>query len=318
MTCSLEKLPPEQRTIVTAGDRNYAWGIYLLLASIRRYEMKERILVGTYSWTSDWLNFLADWPNVKIIQLPMEDRRCVCVTKPMLMLKSETDYATWVDSDGIFTGDCSDYLYGEADALYARSYSPAEIANHSFARLPKTISTWLRDVGSLPERRNIPDICTSIVGVSLRHSAPLLEKWIGQMKKVLPENVGIVTGKKDPYYQTDESVLNSLLSCWEPAPEITKSYRLNNPRTAYYAHFAYNPKPWQRLWTSYSLRYYEQVISLMEWCDEQHLLPKFAPVPPSLLRRYEKFYKTCAPLSPYYVKTKKLLRKIGIKHRASP
>ncbi len=308
----LVELPPEIRTVVAAGDRNYAWGVFLLIASMRRWEMREKILVGAYSWTPEWLEFLEKWPNLKIVRLSTADRRCVCVTKPLLMLQAETPYATWIDSDGMFTGNCSPYLYGEEEALYSRAYSAAELATHGFARKPETIAAWLRDVDSLPERRDIPDICTSVVGVSLERNSALLKRWIEQMDKVLPKDVGIVSVKDSPYFQTDESVLNSLLSCWEPAPPITQCYRLDNPKTAYFAHFAYNPKPWQTQWTPYALRWYDQLIALVEWCEAQKLLPEFAPLPPTLQRKNERFFRLCAPLAPHWHRVKKLWRKLGL------
>lgn len=307
----LEPISPELRTVTTAGDRNYIWGVFLLLASMHRWQMPEKVLVGTYGWPSQWIEFLEKWPNVRTVE-PPAGRQCVCVTKPWLMLRAETDYVTWVDSDGIFLGNCSDFLYGEPEALYSRAYNPAELATHHFARLDGTVAAWVRDVGDLPARRDIPDICTNVVGVSRRHNTHLLERWIEQMQRVLPADVGVVAAKNSPYFQTDESVLNSLLSCWGPAPPITACYRMNNPRTAYYGHLAYNPKPWQQFWTPFALRYYNAVLELIEWCADNDLLPPFEPLPPTLLRRNEAFYRRCAPFAPYWFRVRKKLRKWGL------
>lgn len=300
------------RTIVTAGDANYVWGVLMLLGSMRRWGMKEKVIVGAYRWSDKWLDFLGSWPNVKILELPPEDRRCITVAKPGLMLASETDYVTWVDGDGIFRGNCSDLIYGEDDALYSRAYSEAEIATHLAARLPNTLSTWLRDVGDRKERREIPDVCANVIGISLSRHADFLRKWIEQMEKVLPDNVGIVCGRTSPYFQTDESVLNSLLSCWEKAPRITEKYRLNNINGSCYLHFAYNPKPWQALWTRYSLRFYDEVIGLIAWCAGNGCLPDFEPLPPTLRVEKHSYYKAIAGFAPYYCKLKKLRRKLGL------
>ncbi|MCI7643889.1 MAG: hypothetical protein MST10_06000 [Lentisphaeria bacterium] len=297
-------------TVVTAGDQNYVWGVFLLLSSMQRWQMSEPVIVGAYSWDERWLNFIGAMPNVKIIRLDRNDRRCVCVTKPMLMLQAETEFVTWIDSDGIFSGNCSDLLYGEPECLYARSYNPLELTAHHFARLPATIATWIRDVGDLPERRDINDVCTNVVGLSLSYNRALLEKWRDQMHKVLPLDVGIVCKRGTPYFQTDESVLNSLLSCWGAAPEITGCYRLDNLHTAHYIHLAFNPKPWQEMWTQRALCFYDEIMNLLDWCRENDKLPSFAPLPRSLRDDNRKFYELIAPFAPTWCRVKKVWRKL--------
>ena len=37
----------KNNTIITAGDRNYLWGIFLMIASLRRNGMDEPVIVGT-------------------------------------------------------------------------------------------------------------------------------------------------------------------------------------------------------------------------------------------------------------------------------
>ena len=38
-------------TICTAGDHNYLWGLFLLIASMRRFGMDEPVIVGTKGFT---------------------------------------------------------------------------------------------------------------------------------------------------------------------------------------------------------------------------------------------------------------------------
>ncbi len=303
----------EPRTIVTAGDGNYAWGVFLLIASAKRWKMEEEILVGAHHWRAEWLDFVARIPGVRLVELEEGDRACVAMRKPELMLRSRTDYVTWVDSDGIFQGNCSELLYGEPDRVYSRSYSNPELNTHTFARAPETVAAWIRDVGDLPARRDISDVCTNVVGVSLSHNSELLKRWSSQIRKVLPPDVGIVQHRNSPYFQTDESVLNSLLSCWSGAPAVTEQYRLNDPSGAYYIHFAYNPKPWQKLWTVYALRFHEPLMELIDWCRENDFLPGFEPLPPTLERKNLARYRALAPLAPHYCRFKKAMKKLGIR-----
>lgn len=295
--------------MVTAGDQDYAWGVFLLLTSMQRWKMDEQILVGAYAWDNRWLDFIGAMPNVRLVRLDRNDKRCVCVTKPMLMLQAKTEYVIWIDSDGFFSGNCSDYLYGEPECLYARSYNSLELSSHPFARMPSTIATWIRDVGDLPERRDITDICSNVVGVSLKNNRALLEKWRDQMYKVLPPDVGVTIKSHPAYFQSDESVLNSLLSCWGPAPEITTCYRLDNPQLAYYIHLAYNPKPWQEMWTKYTLKFYGNVMELVDWCRDSGKLPDFAPLPRTLQDCNRAFYEWIAPLASNWYRIKKLWKK---------
>ena len=39
-------------TICTAGDHNYLWGLFLLIASMRRFGMDEPVIVGTKGFES--------------------------------------------------------------------------------------------------------------------------------------------------------------------------------------------------------------------------------------------------------------------------
>jgi len=45
----------KNNTIVAASDMNYRWGVWLLIASIRKAGMDEPILIGTFNWTDEWI-----------------------------------------------------------------------------------------------------------------------------------------------------------------------------------------------------------------------------------------------------------------------
>ncbi|MEG1979143.1 MAG: hypothetical protein RR060_00385 [Victivallaceae bacterium] len=305
---TLKIIPPQERCIVSAANYSYVWGVFMLLLSIRRWEMAEPIILGVKNLPAPWMDFLGEWPNVTLYRIPPSSHHSVCIDKPLVILQAKCDYVTWIDSDGIFTGNCSDYLYGEPERLYSRTYTAAELAAHPFARSINTLIAWQRDVNDLVKRREVGDICTNVVGLSLSHNRQLVEKWIEQMLLVLPSNSGTVGQKYSPYFQTDESVMNSLLSYWSKAPALTECYRLNNLQHPFYAHFAYNPKPWQSMWTSYSLRYYQQVMELLEWARQEQLLPGFAKLPPTLRPQNASLFRHLAPLAPQVMRIKKLWR----------
>ena len=113
-----------------------------------------------------------------------------------------------------------------------------------------------------------------------------------------------------PYFQTDESVLGSLL-CFDPgAPKVTERYKANGSvdRSRYFAHFAYNPKPWQ-MWNSYSKRWRDEVYPVADWLVARDIVKK-SDVPLSLRRGWWPFYRCLAPAAPWVWRATKLKRRL--------
>jgi len=113
-----------------------------------------------------------------------------------------------------------------------------------------------------------------------------------------------------PYFQTDESVLGSLL-CFDPdAPKVVENYKANGSvdKSRYFAHFAYNPKPWQ-MWNSYSLKWYNVVMPVVDWLVERGVV-KPADLPIPLRRSMCPFCRAAAPLAPWVWRGIKLKRKL--------
>lgn len=116
------------------------------------------------------------------------------------------------------------------------------------------------------------------------------------------------------YFQTDDSVLNSLLCFAEDAPPVTEKYLADRKDgSGHYIHFAYNPKPWQ-MWTKYALRFYEQTLATVEYGTEAGWLPQ-AKLPYTLQRRYQWLCRLLAPFAANVARAKKLRRKISTKMR---
>lgn len=294
-------------TVVTACDSNFAWGALLLAASMRMNQMPEPILVGLSGCGAHWFERLGKVDGMQILDIKASDRRCVTCLKPSMMLRPEvrTPCVTWVDCDGIFIGNCSDLILpANPGELLVRKYNPPP---SDFSR--SNLETWRRDVNERPSPRLSTRVNGALLSLHLAHRK-FLERWRDQMEKVLPCDVGIVMRKGSAYFQTDESVLGSLLCFAHEAPAVSEGYGADgslDPRR-YYAHFAYNPKPW-RMWNPRSVRWARETLAVVDWLLARKIVaPADLPFP---LRR--KFLPISTRLSPFaltYTRLQKLGRRL--------
>ena len=305
-----------ETTIVTAGDRAFAWGSLLLVASMRMNGMRHPVVVGAMDWTDEQKRRILSLGGVTIRELA-KDRRCVTCQKPMLMTCEDvkTPWVCWADSDGAFVGDCSEWLKGEnEDEIAIRKYSsvPPDFTQANLA-------VWKRDVERIcgeandksryETRVNAPFI---VIHTKWRD---FLNAWTRQMEKVLPGDVEIIMKKGSPYFQTDESVLGSLLCFLPSAPKIAENYRANGSadKTRYFAHFAYNPKPWQ-MWNSHSLRWHDVVSKTVAWLLEKKIVTE-SELPGALRPGLWWFWRAIAPVAPWVWRGIKLKRRVFAKLR---
>ena len=56
----------KNNTVVTVGDINYFWGIFLLIASMRKNGMDEPVLVGAYRFTPEAAAMLEQFGDVRV------------------------------------------------------------------------------------------------------------------------------------------------------------------------------------------------------------------------------------------------------------
>lgn len=299
-------------TVVTACDGAYAWGTLLLAASMRRNGMRHPVVVGAVEWPETMKQRLLRLDGVAIVDFP-RDRRCVTCQKPMIMLREEvqTDWVCWADSDGIFIGDCSEWLESaDPGEIIVRQYEPVP---PDFT--PENLETWRRDVerhcgAALPESRYATRANAPFVLVH-RKWRPFLERWQRQIEAVLPPDVDIIMKHGSAYFQTDESVLGSLL-CFDPgAPRVTDDYKADGrtDRSRYYAHFAYNPKPWI-MWNTRAALWRNDVFGLADWLVEKGIVAR-RDLPLSLRRGAWPLFRPLMPLAPWVWRAKKLWRKVG-------
>lgn len=298
-------------TVVTAGDRRFFWGVLLLVSSMRRNNMEHPVVVGALDWTPEMKARLSALGKVTIRELA-PTKMCLTCQKPLLMSCDDvkTEWVCWADGDGMFIGDCGEWLTGE---------SPEEIVIRRYAPPPpdfteKNLEIWRRDIrrfqgGALEQSRydtrfNAPFI------VIHRGQFPFLKRWQDQIGKVLPPDVEIIMKKGSAYFQTDESVLGSLL-CFDPeAPKVTERYKANGSadKNRYFAHFAYNPKPWQ-MWNSHSLRWYDDVMAVADYLVAEKIVEK-SDLPRPLRRSCGWFYRSVAWSAPWVWRAIKLKRRV--------
>ena len=298
-------------TVVTAGDKAFAWGVLLLVASMRRNGMTHPVVVGALDWPKEMKERLLKLGNVVIRELP-PTKMCLTCQKPMLMSCDDvkTDWVCWADGDGMFVGDCSEWLIGDSDdEIVIRKYSPAPLDFNE-----ETLKTWKNDIekylGHALEKHRYDTRFNAPFIVIHKKSLPFLKRWQTQINNVLPPDVEIIMSKGSAYYQTDESVLGSLL-CFDPdAPKVSEKYKANGSvdKSRYFAHFAYNPKPWQ-MWNSYSLKWHDEIVHVVEWLLEKNIImPNELPIP--LRKSWWPACRMVAPAAPWVWRAIKLKRKI--------
>ena len=298
-------------TVVTAGDRAYAFGALMLVASMRRNGMRHPVVVWAMDWTEAQKRRMLALGDVVVQDIPTT-RQCLACQKPRIMKCDavKTDWVCWVDADGLFVGDCSEWLSGDdEDEMRIKRCNPPP---PDFT--PETLATWRRDVErfrgkALDESRYATRVQSGVILLH-RKWCPFLERWDAQINDVLPPDVAIVMKKCPAYYQTDESVLGSLLCFDVDAPKVSEQYKFDGKvdRSRYYLHFGYNPKPWQ-MWNSWAMRFREEAYATVEWLAEKGVL-KHGDIPMPLRRRWWPLYRCLAPLAPWVWRAMKLKRKI--------
>lgn len=273
-------------TIVVAMDHNYIWGAYMMIASLRYNHMPEPVIVLGFGLTAADHQALLALNNVRIVDGESSPRNLTC-SKPDAMALADTDYITWVDCDSFFIGNCSDrLLWPDHDMIHIRLRQETENAavfRHlgGQGKTPPTIlDAWRRDVGERNEAR-LSTCCSACLMSLHRKHLPFVRRWSEQIAKVLPEgNVGVVDRRSFAYFQTDESVLNSLLCFAEEAPTVSPYYKLDKDPAALFVHFISRPKPWE-CWTPRPFRYFRQYTAVLDWALAQKL-PLPGPVPLAL------------------------------------
>ena len=308
----------KSNTIVTVSDRNYLWGVFLLIVSMRRSGMDEPVIVYGPGYGSHDGKVLEALGDVRVVSSGLPARSLTC-SKAEAMLLAETDYVTWVDCDGFFTGNVSAFLPPPAPGeIHIRMRSEAEnvaaFNGHLFGSdgrsiPPAILEQWRRDVPGAAAKPANPRGCSACLFSLHRSHRDFLEMWRDQMNRVLPTgNVGVVDPRLPYYHQLDESVLNSLLCFLPGAPKATATYRLDKDPDALFVHFVCQPKPWAG-WTPASFPHYDRYLDVVDYAVSSGLeLP--GPLPFSLRRKNRLLCRIlCRPVF-YRRKVRRLLQKL--------
>ncbi len=281
-------------TVVTASDMNYFWGVLMLIGSMRMYGMNEPVIVLGIEYTAEAKEVLSQFKDVTVVDAARGQHSLTC-QKPNVMLMAKTKYVTWVDCDGYFHGNCSDLLCpADEGIIHIRQRSLRENkmvypASPTGGVPQEILDVWRKDVGE----REMPsyDTCCSCCFLSVATcQSAFIARWRDQMNKVLPTgDIGVVDRRSKAYFQTDESVLNSLLFYMNDAPKVADTFKLDKKADAIFIHFVAHPKPWHA-WGPQSIRHYATYIAVANYLRRNYKLPSEIPFS---LRWENKFWCSC-------------------------
>jgi hypothetical protein len=264
-------------TIVSACDRNFLWGIYLLAVSAARSIPGVPLVALVTGFSAEDETYLTQFPGVTVRQLSEGNRRSVANRKAEALLTPiETDYVAWLDADCFVIGDIRPYLRPGNGELQIRMREPWEnawvwrdhyTAGETRGGLPKAVrERWQTDVAQRTEPRH-DTTCVTNAFVLHRRYLPFIEQWQDQITKVIPPaDTGVVDKSLFAYFMVDESVLSSLLAYSDLAPTVS-DMMLNRDPKAHVAHFGANPKPWKR-WRWSQWYCHQHVLDTLDWAEE--------------------------------------------------
>ena len=313
-----------RNTVVTAGDSNYLWGLFLLVASMRASGMDEPVLVGTKRFGPFHASVLEQLGGVTLRPLDDFDQSLTCC-KAKMMLEAKTDFVTWADSDAFFTGNVSDRLAPPSPGfIHVRRRTPPEMAG-AFPPpydLSVILPTWRRDVcacaGLAEDDPSVPRpapatflSCSACFASVARSQERFLRVWDMLMRRLPKGDVGVVNRALACYHQLDESCLNACLTFLPDAPRVTDVYGMDKDPSRFFAHFCGSPKPWVA-WTPRAMRFFDDGCRIVEWAKRERLvLP--GPVPYSLDPAHKTSCRLLARPLVFKTKVENRLRRIARK-----
>jgi hypothetical protein len=277
-------------TIVSACDRKFLWGAFILAASVARHLPKIPLHLLQTGFTAHEANLLSQFGNVHLLPLADNNPRSVANRKSEALLSASTEYAAWLDADCMIIGDVAALLVPPNGQFQIRLREPWENAwvwrNHYARGEPRgetpaaVLQRWRADVGQCRSPRLLTTCVTNAFVLHQRHF-DFVRQWKSQIAKVIPPaDAGVVDTRNPAYFMTDESVLSSLLAFSTLAPAIGETVLNKDPR-AHVAHFGANPKPWVR-WSHRTWYCNRHVLDLLDWAASVGVV--LPPVPWSLRR----------------------------------
>ena len=266
-------------TFTTICDRPFAWGAFLLVASIRRSGLRCPIHAFVTDGDAETEAWLRQFDGVSIRRLdPRRNGLSPLLRKPEAMLTAETEYAAWIDSDCIVIGDISPHLIPSNGACQVRycseqenrflfkikagdRYGPGDDGVH----IPrKVLAIWRRDIGE-KEETSMTTMAQADMFVLHRRHFDFVERWRDEMIRLVPDLNPAHTVHRESfaYFMADMSVFNALLAFSRRAPPVGE-FQMNCDPAGFICHFGARPKPWVR-WTLRNFRYFDEIASIIAW-----------------------------------------------------
>lgn len=273
------------QTIVTViADSNFVIPVYILVLSLKFFQPALRIHILGISLSEAEKALFTQFDNVFVFDssIPRSDKpgamRIIAdILKGEALLTARDCEEPWIallDGDCIATGNLDPYLAPGEPALYARSRTAKE-DNRIFRyyRAPgepesgipeRFLKRWQTDVG----QNTTPARSTTVLSGNLvlhRNWLDFSKVWKNFMGKVL---IHTEPSKTDvAYYMPAEFALSAWLMFAENPPPV-RDVLLNSNPSAYLAHLGPAPKYW-RFWTLKNIRYFDPVIHLLRWAENQ-------------------------------------------------
>ncbi|MCA9469417.1 MAG: hypothetical protein KC643_28790 [Nitrospira sp.] len=265
------------QAIVTACDKRFLWGACLLIASLRKNNINIPITVVIRGFTNTDKDMLNQFDNILCIESDLRTSFAQTDKPQALLSASGAEYITWLDADCIVNGDVSELLIPiEPKSIMIRFRDEIEnklrfnSGKESSAIPEKVQEVWKSDIANSASRCRIHTTCVTNAFTIHKEHFPLIREWESMIMAVAQKygsNFPQAYCHSSGSGLSDELILNSLFAFKENAPPVS-SYRLNVDRQRCLLHFGLNPKPWNG-WTWSTLRYFDLVISLIEWLKEQ-------------------------------------------------
>ena len=259
-------------TLVTAGDKRFFWGLYLLVASLRMHNMTNPIKC--------LVKGLSEGEESALEQFDVDIHRSEDVVRPLQAQKpaalligvAESDYVTWIDADCIVDGNVSDLLLPTSpEEIMIRFREPEEnilrFNNKCMdGSIPEDVKNiWCEDVSDSRECQ-ITSTCVTNIFTIHKCNFDLVHRWDEQIQIAIKKHSDDFSNAythSSGSGISDELVLCSLFAFAMP-PYKFSPYRLDKEKGSSLLHLSLKPKPWE-LWTVPSLKYYNLVFSILEW-----------------------------------------------------
>jgi len=278
-------------TIVTACNRKFIWGAYLLVSSLRMHGVHQTVNIVAREFDADDTRLLEQFSDVCVLK--SHARIChVQADKPQALFSArDTEYITWLDSDCIVNGNISELLVPPDSGTFMIRFREQDENKLRFRStdatggIPRQVrEQWQSDMGSTGECQILTTCVTNAFTVHGEHLLFIAE-WDRLNTRISEQYAGafpLAYCHSSGSGLSDELVLNALFAYSERAP-VTSEYMLNKRPQAQLLHLSLIPKPWER-WTRETLLYYQNILDILDYCRQQGFrLP--SPLPPQFDRR---------------------------------